>query len=71
MARRSTHYGVRTDRYKLIHFYGDLNVWELYDLERDPHELTNVYSDPEYADVAEELFGQLEALQHEFGDTVG
>jgi arylsulfatase A-like enzyme len=65
------HYGIRTDRYKLMHFYGELNVWELYDLERDPHELMNVYGDPDYAEIAAELLGQLEDLQHEFGDTVG
>ena len=34
------HYGVRTDRYKLIHFYYDIDVWELYDLEEDPNEMT-------------------------------
>jgi arylsulfatase A-like enzyme len=65
------HYGIRTDRYKLMYFYGELNVWELYDLERDPHELMNVYDDPDYAEIAAELLGQLEDLQHEFGDTVG
>ena len=65
------HYGIRTDRYKLVHFYGELNVWELYDLEMDPHELMNVYDDPDYAEIAAELLGQLEDLQHEFGDAVG
>ncbi|MCK7537964.1 MAG: DUF4976 domain-containing protein [Marinilabiliales bacterium] len=30
------HYGVRTKRYKLIHFYNDIDAWELYDLEKDP-----------------------------------
>jgi len=64
------HYGVRTDRYKLMRFYGDLNAWELYDLEKDPHELTNVYSSPEHADIAEDLLARLRALQFEFGDTV-
>jgi len=29
------HYGVRTERYKLIYFYG-LKEWELYDLKNDP-----------------------------------
>ena len=33
------HYGIRTDRYKLIHFYYDIDVWELYDLQEDPNEL--------------------------------
>ena len=43
------HYGVRTDRYKLIHFYYDIDAWEMYDLEKDPRELRNVYADPAYA----------------------
>jgi uncharacterized sulfatase len=34
-------YGVRTYRYKLIHFYDDIDTWELYDLELDPHEIQN------------------------------
>ena len=39
------HYGVRDDRYKLIHFYNDIDVWELYDLQEDPHEM-NTYGKP-------------------------
>ena len=64
------HYGVRTDRYKLIHFYGELDVWELYDLERDPHELTNLCGNAEYTDISQTLLEQLRALQREFGDEV-
>ncbi len=45
------HYGIRTSRYKLIHFYYDTDEWELYDLQKDPEELNNVYNDPAYADV--------------------
>jgi len=37
------HYGVRDSRYKLIHFYRDIDVWELYDLQNDPQELHNIY----------------------------
>jgi arylsulfatase A-like enzyme len=64
------HYGIRTDRYKLIHFYGELDVWELYDLENDPHELTNLYGSEEYSEIAETLHKQLKSLQREFGDEV-
>jgi arylsulfatase A-like enzyme len=61
------HYGYRSDRYKLIYYYNDgLGLpgtgpftyppeWELYDLHVDPHEMRNVYDDPEYAEVREEL----------------
>jgi arylsulfatase A-like enzyme len=62
------HYGVRTDRYKLIHFYGELDVWELYDLEKDPLELTNVYGSAGYSDITQTLLEQLRTLQAEVGD---
>jgi arylsulfatase A-like enzyme len=63
------HYGVRTERYKLIRFYGhDVEAWELFDLERDPHELASVYDDPRYAGVRRELEGELARLQRLYGD---
>jgi len=63
------HYGVRTRRYKLIHFYYDIDAWELYDLERDPDELNNVYDDPSYAGVVNELKSELEQLRRLYGDS--
>src|SRR5437764_404469 len=48
------HYGVRTDRYKLIHFY-DIDDWELFDLEKDPHELKSAYKDPAYSSTVPAL----------------
>ena len=65
------HYGVRTKRYKLIHFYHDIDEWELYDLEKDPLELKNVYSHPEYADAVKELKAELNRLRKKFNDTTG
>jgi arylsulfatase A-like enzyme len=62
------HYGVRTDRYKLIHFY-QLNEWELYDLKKDPHEMKSVYGDPAYAGTVKELKAELARLQKELGET--
>ncbi len=56
------HYGVRTDRHKLIYFY-QIDEWELFDLETDPNELNNVYDDPAYADVVIELKTELERLR--------
>ncbi len=61
------HYGVRTDRYKLIHFY-DLKEWELYDLEKDPQELHSVYGDPDYADTVKDLKVQLDELRKQYQD---
>jgi arylsulfatase A-like enzyme len=63
------HYGVRTRRYKLIHFYYDIDAWELYDLEKDPRELRNVHADPAYAGVAREMKAELERLRRLYGDT--
>src|SRR5690606_19531223 len=57
------HYGIRTDRYKLIHFYNDIDEWELYDLLKDPKEMRNVYHDVAYADVVQMMHVKLKALQ--------
>jgi arylsulfatase A-like enzyme len=64
------HYGIRTDRHKLIHFYGELEAWELYDLEMDPGELTNLYGIADHAEITRALTEQLRALQRAFGDDV-
>ena len=61
------HYGVRTDRYKLINFYED-NEWELYDLENDPNELTNEYANADYAQIVLDMKVELRRLQQEFKD---
>lgn len=57
------HDGVRTDRYKLIHFYTD-NAWELYDLSNDPNEVNNLYGNKEYDDVTAELKKELDRLRN-------
>jgi len=61
------HCGVRTDRYKLIHYY-QLNEWEFFDLETDPNELTSRYGDPQYADLVKQHKAELVRLQHELGE---
>ncbi len=63
------HYGIRTDRYKLIHFYYDVDEWELYDLQKDPHEMHNVYNDPEYKKVKEEMHRKLTMLRKKYKDS--
>lgn len=74
------HYGVRTHQHKLIYYYADgcgqdgasddarEPEWELFDLDKDPYELNNVYGDPEYAGVVAELKDELHRLQDELGD---
>jgi arylsulfatase A-like enzyme len=56
---------VRTDRYKLIHYYED-DQWELFDLETDPQEMRSVYSEPAYADRVAELKNLLEELKEQY-----
>ena len=63
------HYGITTDKYKLIHFYYDMDDWELYDLEKDPNEMVDVYGDPAYADVQAGLHKQLEDLRTKYQDS--
>ncbi len=63
------HYGIRTKRYKLVHFYYDIDAWELYDLENDPNEIHNVYDEPAYQAVVKKLKSQLKRLQQKYGDT--
>ncbi len=63
----AAHYGVRTQRYKLIYFH-KLNQWELYDLQKDPGEMRNLYSDPSYAKTLESLKKELQRLKKECKD---
>lgn len=63
------HYGIATDRYKLMHFYYDIDEWEMYDLEKDPSELTNVYDDPAYAEVKADLHKRLTEIRKQYGDS--
>ena len=74
------HYGIRTERHKLIYFYNDgmglpgssphayPPEWELYDLIEDPDEVNNVYHDPGFREIREELKGALWDLQAQLGD---
>jgi len=56
------HYGVTNGRQKLIHYY-QLGEWELFDLEKDPHELTNVYANAQYAQTRQKLQAELDWLR--------
>lgn len=63
------HYGVSTKRYKLIHFYYDVDEWELYDLEKDPHEMKSVYDDPDYKEVQDQMHKKLDSIRSFYGDS--
>lgn len=60
------HYGIRTDRYKLMHFYDDIDDWEFYDLKNDPTEEHNAYNDPEYQEEVALLKQKLDSLQERY-----
>ena len=61
------HYGVKTDRYKLMHFYYSMDEWELYDLKTDPNEMHNIYSEAP-KELIESLKKELEVLRKEYKD---
>ncbi|MEN8153094.1 MAG: sulfatase/phosphatase domain-containing protein [Acidobacteriota bacterium] len=63
------HYGIRTSRYKLIHFYYDIDEWELYDLKKDPQEMNNVYNNADYQNIIIELKEELQKLRKKYKDT--
>ena len=64
------HYGVITDRFKLIHYYKpDLDDWELLDRQQDPLEVKNFYNDPTYAETVQQLQAELVRLRQVVGDT--
>ena len=59
------HYGVKMERYKLMHFYVDDN-WELYDLKTDPEEMHNLYGKKGMEKITTELKAELARLQKEY-----
>jgi arylsulfatase A-like enzyme len=60
--------GIRTERYKLIHYYEAPEEFELYDLEQDPGEKVNLYGKADAAELTKRLQARLEALRRETGD---
>ncbi|MFA6945959.1 MAG: sulfatase [Pedobacter sp.] len=56
------HFGIRTSRYKLIRFYDHKNFWELYDLQKDPSEMNNLYGKKNYDAIVKDLKEQLKQL---------
>ena len=63
-----SHYGIRNEKFKLIHFYYNIDVWELYNLQNDPKGMINLINDLDYADVIKEMKLELKNLQIEYGD---
>tara|TARA_B100000809_G_scaffold264243_1_gene319556 strand:- start:9401 stop:11035 length:1635 start_codon:yes stop_codon:yes gene_type:complete len=63
------HYAIVTEEYKLIHFYYDVDEWELFDRKKDVNEMTNVYHDPAYAAVVKEMTNKLAVLRIKYKDS--
>ena len=64
------HFGVRNDRYKLIHYYNDIDTWELFDLQEDPSEMNNLYGKPGTEAITQELKAELKRLQEYYDDPI-
>ena len=67
MAKR--HYGIVNKEFKLVHFYYDIDEWELYDRLKDPSEVNNVYNNPKYKDVVERLTQELKEMRIKYKDS--
>ncbi|MDC6390711.1 sulfatase [Maribacter sp. PR1] len=63
------HYGLVNKAYKLVHFYYDVDEWELYDRLKDPNEMNNVYNDPAYAATVKKLKKELIELRKYYKDS--
>ncbi|BAX81177.1 sulfatase family protein [Labilibaculum antarcticum] len=63
------HYAIVSKEYKLIHFYYDVDEWELYDRKNDPNEINNVYNDPAYAEIVDELKIKLSDIRIKYKDS--
>jgi arylsulfatase A-like enzyme len=76
--RVPAHFGVRSERYKLIFFYGcnpdgkgrqTPAAWEFYDLQNDPFEMKNLYCDLQYGKIIETMKVQLKRTRAELNET--
>lgn len=63
------HYGIATKQYKLMHFYYDVDQWELYDLEKDATETNNVYNEPDYQEIVMEMKLKLNEIREKYKDS--
>jgi arylsulfatase A-like enzyme len=60
--------GIRTNRWKYIHYFEDPEEFELYDIQNDPEEMNNLYANPAYRDVVAQLRERLVKLRQELND---
>ena len=63
------HYGIVNKEFKLVHFYYDVDEWELYDRKKDPREMNNVFNDPAYAATVIKLKKELKDMRKLYKDS--
>ncbi len=63
------HFGIRTDRYKLIHFYYDIDQWEFFDLKKDTFELHNEIDNAQYQVIIKDMKERIKDLQIKYEDS--
>lgn len=64
------HYGVSNGNFKLIHYYYNMDQWELFDLKNDPNEMQNLYNQVSYAAITSNLKKEIKRLQVKYQDTM-
>ncbi|XP_077979755.1 N-sulfoglucosamine sulfohydrolase-like [Glandiceps talaboti] len=62
IAHQQTHW------FKTLHQYYYRDEWEMFDIEKDPHELNNLANDPQHKTLFEDLKKKLVAWQWQTGD---
>ncbi len=67
--RVAPHFGIRTDRYKLIRYYGPFDSWELFDIQKDPSEMNNIYSNNSSREIVIKLKKELLQLAQHYKDS--
>ena len=64
------HYGIYDGRWKLIHYYNDIDRWELFDLQNDPTEMHNIYGAPGTEEITSQMMQRLKAAQEKYDDPI-
>ena len=60
------HYGIRDERYKLMHF-PRTDEWNLVDLKKDPQEMKSFHDNPDYKETLNQMRTKLTDLQKKYG----
>ncbi|MBN2093628.1 sulfatase [candidate division KSB1 bacterium] len=65
-----TVHGIRTNKFKYIHYHGIWDTDELYDLENDPNEMNNLIDSPEHQEIINKLKNQMFEMLESTGGMV-